>query len=56
MKATADKHRKELDLNVGDMVYIKLQQYWQHSVLGGLVTRYILSFLDLFKLWRKSAK
>ena len=34
MKATVDKHRRELHFQVGDMVLVKLQLYRQHSVHG----------------------
>ena len=34
MKATTDKHRRELHFQVGDMVLVKLQPYKQHSIHG----------------------
>jgi len=32
MKAQADKHRLPKDISIGDIVYVKLQPYRQHSV------------------------
>jgi len=32
MKIQADHHRRELEYNVGDFVYVKLQPYRQHSL------------------------
>ena len=32
MKAYADAKRKELEFQVGDLVFVKLQPYRQHSV------------------------
>lgn len=28
----ADQHRREMEYNIGDLVYVKLQPYRQHSL------------------------
>ncbi|KAG8655554.1 hypothetical protein MANES_04G053766v8 [Manihot esculenta] len=54
MKQRADKHQKEVEFQVGDWAYLKLQPYRQHSVarraFQKLASRYYGPYLILAKL------
>lgn len=54
MKLNYDRKRRELNFSVGDLVYLKLRPYRQHSVLSRsshkLLPRYAGLFSELVKL------
>ncbi|VFQ82511.1 unnamed protein product [Cuscuta campestris] len=55
MRAAADKHRREVHFEVGDLVLLKLQPYRQHSVVTRrsqkLTRRYYGPFRVTAKVW-----
>lgn len=46
MRAAANRHRRELEFEVGDKVLLKLQQYRQHSVAKPLSAKLARRFMD----------
>nr|GEX08375.1 transposon Ty3-G Gag-Pol polyprotein [Tanacetum cinerariifolium] len=50
MKVNADRHRRELEFNVGDLVYIKLQLYRQSSVVIRYSTKIAPCFFGPYKI------
>ncbi|GJT13662.1 putative ribonuclease H-like domain-containing protein [Tanacetum coccineum] len=50
MKINADRHRRELEFNVGDFVYIKLQPYRQSSVVSRYSAKLAPRFFGPYKI------
>ncbi|GKA54322.1 transposon ty3-G gag-pol polyprotein [Tanacetum coccineum] len=50
MKVNADRHRRELEFNVGDLVYIKLQPYRQSSVVSRYSAKLAPRFFGPYKI------
>lgn len=53
MKHNADKHRKEVEFSVGDMILAKLQPYRQLTAAFRLHNKLYQSFFGLFKIKEK---
>ena len=53
MKHQADKGRIEKQFNIGDWVWVKLQPYWQHSVLRRPLQKLSKRFFGPFKILQK---
>ncbi|GKC33355.1 transposon ty3-G gag-pol polyprotein [Tanacetum coccineum] len=50
MKVNADRHHRELEFNVGDLVYIKLQPYRQSSVVSRYSAKLAPRFFGPYKI------
>ena len=50
MRSAADKHRRDVEYVIGDMVLLKLQQYRQYSVARPLSTKLARRFYGPFKV------
>lgn len=55
MKLQAHKKRKDVQLNVGDLVLVKLQPYRQHSVVLQKNQKLSLRYFGPFKIFEKIA-
>ncbi|XP_027346665.1 uncharacterized protein LOC113858294 [Abrus precatorius] len=53
MKTQADKHRKERAFEVGDMVFLKLKQHRQHSVMARISPKLSARYYGPFKILEK---
>ena len=53
MKATADKHRRDVHFQVGDMVLVKLQPYRQSSVQGRATQKLSARYYGPYKVAAK---
>ena len=51
MKKQADKHRRDVELVVDDMVYLKLRPYRQRSVSRHFYQKLQPIFMDLTRCW-----
>lgn len=53
MKLQYDQHYKEMEFKEGDLVYIKLSPFKQHSVLAGTFHKLSPKYASLFSIARK---
>ena len=56
MKTQADKHRKEREFEVRDMVFLKLKQHMRHSVMARISPKLSARYYGPFKILEKIGK